>query len=610
MQCADKETAPKWLAALVIASAVCAYVAVLVLPLRIAFAEAPAYYRFGYVVDEYNYVSRISPLCSGATPLNPCNGFGDKNLISPFFLEDTCRFLTQALHINTITFMWLWRLAYPLALLAALASLARACFHPPPQFPRLTCLAAAAGALTVMYVLYYVLVDHTLLGLPLHRGQLLGRFCFLNRIPTNLEFILSVWLCAQYVRFVAAPKASAGVMMALTGVVTGYFRPYAAVPWAVAIAFGLLWMLWQRRVRFVTLIPAVIAAALAAAPYLLIVRYDSASADFRDMLVRAYSLPFPYTVHSRWPLFVALAVALLIWARWLPPSPCPLPQGERVGVRGRLAVVTGALSLAVLPFICGALYPIAYEMVNSDRFSCVYLPLLATAAFMALCGPGEQATVEANAPQCSPGRLRLHCAVGLSCAAFAAAVLIVVLSVDYDRYEYGPVPPAFTREDVRYHKGYAWVRANTPAEALFLVDDGVDFSRLTADKMNDAEMAFRAFHGDLFGLLAARRTLFAFSLYLYALDSKTCLELNLLQWATLGLPVEQGHYQALVARYPFDYIFWRKHPPVWCPEAKAPVPRGQGRSLERFAEKVYSDEACEVWDLRKLAAANREHKGF
>jgi hypothetical protein len=81
-----------------------------IIPWRLSHSDFSTHYTFGYIGDEYDYARRMAPLIPGTTATNPVNGVCDPDVISPMFLEDTCRAVMDATGDDVCE---IWKLQYP-----------------------------------------------------------------------------------------------------------------------------------------------------------------------------------------------------------------------------------------------------------------------------------------------------------------------------------------------------------------------------------------------------------------------------------------------------------------------------------------------------------------
>lgn len=531
-----------------------------ILPVRMALGPGGSFYTCGYIADEYCYLSRLQPLLAGATATNPVNGICAPGVYSQFFLEDLVRVFLSVTGLNVVVFAWVWRVLFPCCLLASLLVLGRQAL-PWKHKPWAATLrwSAVVAAFSAVFLLY-----NTLMPFPPLQG-------WLNRIPTNVEFPLSVLLAWLYLRFLETPNARACVLLALAGAVSVYLRVYLVLPWAVATSFGALWLLWTRRCSIGVLARGAAAGAAVAAPYVIVGLLNQQSPVYRELITRYFELPAHYAVHPCWPTQVGLALVILL-------------VSFRQRGPGRIFGVSTGLTLAVFPFACGLLTTISKELLlPSDRFACFHHVALVTAA---LCGVGA---LSARWGGLDGARAARRWSVGLLAFAAGAACEVAARNLDYDFTCYRPGQCEIIREDTRYVPAYEWVRKNTPADALFMVDDGYDWTGVPADAERLRRTLYFVFSkDDLFQIVARRKRLYTARLYGNALSNDELLQLAMLQAGTFGFPVDKSAYVQALKRYLPDYILWRR---------TALVPRGFGKVLQNMRETVYSDGSCEIWRM-------------
>ncbi|HYG74916.1 MAG TPA: hypothetical protein VEK08_07930 [Planctomycetota bacterium] len=550
-----------------IAACVLAVAACWIIPARLALHPDGAWYAFAYSADETAYMWRVDLLPAGASANNVFNSVSDPNVISPYFLDRLIRAFLVATGMDVIAFFWAWRLLFPAALIMLYYWLARVCRgNRVSQRPLNRLLASFALLLT--YALYYMLVD--LQTVFFQSIDYVPIFMLLNRVPTNIEFLLGVAFIACFVAWARTPTVARGVALCATLVFALYLRPYIAIPAAAAVILAVGWRAVRRELTLAqTLLPAGF-LTLAIMPWWLIERHNQTSEAYRDQMVRMFHIPYPYAVHERWWLYGLIAGIVLLASRF-------------VSDRARLAMVCSAISLAVFPFYAGLL-KVARELLANDRFSCFYLPLLFASGFLLL----------RHRRQRQPGRE----AVSAKVAAVFAASFLAVTALSF-RFEFKePFLPAFIKRDRNYFTAYEWVRDNTPADALFLVDDGFDWSQVP-DNENAMRMALTQhffFHFDMFSHIARRPRVYTELLYVYYLKEQELDELSLLHWGTFGL--KRPGYDVVLKRFQPDFIFWRRTPPIFEADRTLPIPRGYfGILLQRFSTTVYQDDYCEIWQM-------------
>jgi hypothetical protein len=527
-------------------------------------------YTFAYIGDEHIYAQRILPIAS-TTDTNPTNGVCDPKAISPYFLEDACRGFLRLTGMDVIDFVWAWRVAMPIALMLAFLLLAQSCLprRRRPFAAELRLAAAAAG-----FALLFFVYDLTTTYPPCHG--------YLDRFPSNIEYPLSVFFAALCVRFLDVPNAVRGIALALTGAGLIYLRPYAALPWGLAAGIMVVHALWTRSLSWRVLAVMIVAFAMAVGPWVFVNWNNSHSGGFADLTVRYFELPGPglkrpYQVHPQWPLYLSLAGVLL----------AAMPFS-----RLKIFTFSCASVLAALPFISG-LFSISAQLVGYDRYGVFYLIALLTAAMLVV---GRRSVLwRGKQSQAQFARW----ALGAIALAFAGGGVLAYknITLNFAAYPGGTFPSVVA--DQCFLPAYRWVRQNTPPAALFIVDDGYDWSQAPQDLPGfRALMTSFVSRDDLFQIVARRRVVYTDRLYFNILSTDDVERLALLHRGTFGLRVPKNEYLDALKRYHPQYIFWRKTPAYGVSDAVAPIPRGYGKVLEQYREIVFYDEFCEIWKLR------------
>ena len=539
---------------------------------RLAFGPECSAYTFGYVNDEYTYAQRIQPLLAGAVRPNPVNGICNPNIWSPYFLEDSCRAFLSVTGLDVLVFVWGWRLLTPVLLLGLLYLLAREALpRVRPPWSVLLRMACAAAALPLLYCGYTLTTG----AVPL--------FGCINRIPTNVEYFISALLAWLYVRFIKRPAVASACALAAAAVAMVYLRIYIAVPWAMALTMGFLYLMFTRQIQPRIWLATAATVALGLTPWAILTAHNSNLPAYRELLGR-YFPNIPYMVHTEWLTHVTLAavVAILGWRT----------------VKFRVLLFSMAAALAVLPFICGLLRPVQQEMLMGDRFGCFYLIAVLTAGMLWL---GER-SLAWRGKLCMRSGLRATAV--LIVVSLAGALAVIAQSI---RYDFGSYLPGQTRSilaDQVCFPAYRWVAANTPANALFLVDDGYDWKNIPDDpeRLSLLMMAFQC-NSDLFQMIGRRRRVHTEIIHGLALSNNELDDILVLQRGTFGSPVSKNSYvRALKTLHP-EYVLWRKHAPVVAPGPPAEIPRGYGRILKQMSTTVYDDEFCEIWRMNYSAPA-------
>ncbi|MGD0092268.1 MAG: hypothetical protein ABSE73_20320, partial [Planctomycetota bacterium] len=369
---------------------------------------------------------------------------------------------------------------------------------------------------------------------------------FLQRIPTNLEYLLSVLLAGLYLRFLKSRSLRAGILLAGLSVALVYLRPLMVIPWSLALISGAGFLVLTRQLRPKVWLAMAAVLAVGVLPWLLIERWNSNSEAYRQTMGRLFQ-PLAYIVHRDFPLLIGAGLVLAAATRWVVPWARPFAGGT-------------ALATLALPFISG-LFPFSYELLFYDRFGAFYLVALAAAAMLTLAHvaqswSGRHGTLKAG-----------RAALVLALAAILAAVALARENLRFDITRYPRGPYAELSADARLVPAYDWVREHTPPDALFVVDGtGID----------------------LFQIVARRRRVYHPRLYGSMMSSKEFDELYALHDGVLSGRRDKAYLQSL-AEHPLFYVLWRK---------TAPLPRGPyGARLQKMSTVVYSDKACEIWQV-------------
>ncbi len=535
-----------------------------IIPARLYFGFGSRY-MFGYLPDEVWYITRLQPLVGGATIANPVNGFGDPRIWSPHYLENACRSFLVMTGIDPVTFAWTWRLSMPVLLIAAFLLIARAALPGGIRPWRKTLLlACGAAALPMLYGCYM---------LTGNRAE--APLLFINRMPTNIDYPLSLLTAALYLRFVQRPGLGRGILLVLGGAAMLYLRVYTFLPWAVALTGGMLWLILRKRVSFRVWMTMLLTALLAALPWILVVRHNAPLPAYQALITRTF-VAYPYMVHGRWMIHVGVAALMLLLA-WR----C---------AQARVAVFSMALSLAAMPFVCGLL-SISQELLVTDRFIAFYLSGLALAVLVWL---GRHARAWTGSDGMRTGQ-RTAVLIAVLCVPGTGFQAVCAWRYDFASCVSGQTQPIAA--DHAYHPAYKWVATNTPADALFLVDDGFDWNDVPDDpgKLGQLLMRFQC-NLDLFQLIARRRRVYMEYSH-WPMTEAALQDLLIVQRGTFGDPIREDVYVKSLKKVLPQYIFWRKRPPVMVAAMPVPVPRGHGKILRKFANKVYEDDLCLIWKM-------------
>jgi hypothetical protein len=538
------------------------------IPGRLGLGRDSNYYLFGFVGDEYTYAQHIQPLVAGASAANPDNYAGDRGAISPFFLENALRAFLTATGLKVVDLFWAWRIFFPPVLLACAVLLARACC--PHGCTRRTtwgtALAIASG--TSAFIALYFLYDRLTSLMPLQG--------WLNRIPTNVEFPLSVLIAWACVRFIRRPSAGRGACLSVLCAALVYARFYAAIPWAICIPVMMAGLLISKRMnlRVALITAATLGAALA--PWAAVLMFNSSRPVYQQMVARyfpAQAYRFPVT----WPLLLSLAGVLLA-------------QSFFVHRRFRMLLRGCALALIALIFVSGA-FSFAREVTQFDRYTSFYL-VAVVLGFCLMLGSripslrGEVATVFGQS-----------WAIRLSLVAVATALVVGKANATFDFGACGGQYES-VREDLPTVHAYRWIAEHTPAEAVFLVDDGCDWSGPPLSQSNESDLCVPGsreytlwVRSDLFSIVARRQVIFHSRMYGNLLSDRDVGELVFLHCGTFGAGKEAGispeAYMQALKRFKPTHILWRNTPGL----------RGYGAKLLKYKTLLYSDGVCQVWEI-------------
>lgn len=521
-----------------------------IIPYRLRHDPGHSEYTFGYIGDEYVYADRISPLlpdCSGA---NPTNAFGDRDVVSQLYLERILRGTITLTGIDVIDVAWVWRWLFCPVLLLMLWPLCRACIGRRLR-PWSGDLIGSAwvAAFPLLYCLYDLVTKF-----PPFQGML-------NRFVSNTEYLLSLGLAWAYIRFVRAPDSARGIVLAAVSAATLYLRPYGTLPWGLTVVIGVLYMLAARRLPLRTALVTFCALLVFLAPWMAINQWNKGTLGYQDFMSR-YSRLTGYQVHERWRVFLSAGVFLAA-AGWY-------------ARRLRLLLWPAALTLLVVPFVTALVPVVAKEITFFDRYGLFYLPLILLALVAVL---GEHSLGWHGRRGLSLAR---RWSSGLCCLSLAASSVLAWRNLHYDFHQYPKGPLPFIAADQASLPAYRWIRDYTPPDALFLVDDGVDYSV-------DMRTINMSSHADLFQMVARRQRVYNWVLFTNFLREGTLTSLYTLHVDTFGARENLTLYPEALRVFAPRYVLWRR---------KFPFPRGPGTVLLKFRSSVvYSDAACEIWKL-------------
>ena len=536
-------------------------------PYKLAFGTGGSFYTFGFQGDEYDYAQRLQPLLPGTTPLNSINGIQDPKLASPIYLEDALRPVLELLHIDVIGFFWVWRILFPVALLLLLMLLARECF--PARAGIFVPAAAAAAALPLLAC-----------GIELLRAiPATAKFYapiqgLLSRVPTNIEFILSALLALLFVRFITWPDYRRGIAVALISALSVYVRMYVALTWAPVIGAVTCWLYLKGRMRFsvgATMLLVLIAALI---PWGLTAHTNSRSPVYGEFMIRCFG-NWPYQISPLMMIYIVIAVLLF-------------GGGLLTASRYRPLITLSALSMLAWPFASGLL-SFSRELMLYDRFVEFYGIGLVLTAFLGL---GAYAV----ASRCDARTLVLP----LAAIALASSIVLGYQNYSYNYLAEPESPYRNVAVDQACVPAYTWIHDHVDPDALFLVDDGYDWSLVFEDgpktlSGSAPDGTAMLSKGDLFQLVARRKRVYNEHVMYGAMSDDQFLKLMILHRGTFGFPIQFSVYdRALLDTWP-THIFWRKLP--LNPVPPAPIPRGVGTQLRKFSYVIYEDATCEVWEL-------------
>ncbi|HEY3321567.1 MAG TPA: hypothetical protein VGP72_13950 [Planctomycetota bacterium] len=531
--------------------------------IRLAFGKNASYYMFGYVGDEYCYAQRMQPLIAGTTPNNPINGICDPNVISPFFLEDALRSFLTVTGIHVITLFWAWRILFPIAFGASLGVLASACLSRRRPWSLMLCAAAGAAVMALQYFAYDCVTTY-----PPFQG-------WLQRVPTNIEYLLSALVAAAYLRFIDLPDKRRGMMLALSSAILIYLRPYVAIPWGLAIGSGMIWLLISRRMTWRIGATTCATLLLALIPLLMIMSCNSSSPAYRQMTLRYFGI-VDYRVNEFWPVYIAAAAALAVSTLW-------------TAKRQHVFVLSAAVAIVAYTFVSG-LFSFSWELLAIDRLGAFYLIMLAAAGLLCM----KTTVLQWRGTAGAAAARRWTSIFAAAAVLMSAGVAWRNLNLDFSTYKCSQY--AGTRIDLPFIPAYDWIREKTPEDALFIVDDGYDWSQNPRYNRNGQLMLTLLsptktqplFRDDFFLLVARRRCAWSNRLYGNVLSDNDLVLLTYLHRGTFGLPVPEMDYFAALKTFRPAYILWRK---------RTPFPRGYGQRLQAASEIAYSDDHCEIWKL-------------
>lgn len=515
-------------------------------------------YLFGYCPDEYTYANRLQPLIPGTTSNNPINGIGDSNVIAPFFLDDLCRGIATITGFHIESLFWLWRITFPLVMLAAVALLVRECSSQARRsFRKCIYLSLGAAAFPLIYCCY----------------DLVGSFPplqgYINRIPTGIEYPLSILLLLLFVRLLNRPDIDRATFFVLAAAILIHLRPYIAIPWALTMGICIIVLTIRKlfEVRIAVYMTTLFIVCMT--PLFSISYWNSLQSSYVDMTDRFFR-DIPFTLQYRWPLYAGAGVVFALWSRLL-------------NRPWNLFAICAGVTMWLSIFIFNA-FKFRQEMVGLDRMGAFYLTvpitLIAwTAGQRALSWRGKRGVRNVL-------RLSFGC-IGI--ALVAASVLASENAhFDFAAQPLSPYQPVV--DDLKYVPAYRWIHENLPESAFFLVDDGRDWAHFTSSAEILSEWEKQTQHDDLFSIIARRRRVFHQNLYRDILSNQDYSDLYVMHHGTFGAPkqVDSKYYLFALNHWRPDYVLWKK-----C----APIPRAFGGVLAENKEVVYSDDVAEIWKV-------------
>jgi hypothetical protein len=544
------------------------------IPLKLAFGPGGSYYTCCYIPDELYYIQRAEPLIAGTGATNTINGLRDPAVISPYYLEDLCRAFVSITGIHVITFVWAWRILFPLVMAMLLFLIARECL------PRSsgTTLQFASAALTLVLIpcCYDLVTDYPVPQL------------FINRVFTNAEYPLSLLIALLTLRLLRRPTAWRGISLSLASAAATYFRIYLALAWCVPVILATLLLLLKRRLSLRNGCLMLGSLVVTLLPWVWINSIDKRSPAFEEMLLRTFE-DTPYQIHPHTMLYLSIALLLVI-------------AGKFVAGRFRLFCFSSALAMAAFPFVSGIFWFNA-EIVLYDRFGAFYWIALSCAVIAGIATLAASRALRRNATRRNT-IIAAASSIGL-CAAGGIAYHNYSFQYDVNSIKHVTNFTPKTPGDSQFVAAYDWIRSNTPGDALFLNDDGYDWSLVGLQRdasgnmiISEAAPDGTSMRGksDLFQIVAHRRQVFSEILIGSALSTGDYFALLFLQRGTFGYPLDAATYKNLLKQFRPSYILWRKKP-IYPTQQPAPVPRGYGAQLKAFCTTVYVDDACEVWKI-------------
>lgn len=514
-----------------------------IVPLRMALGKDNSYFAYALIEDEPRYADCIQPLLSGATRTNPTNGFGDNRYLSPFFLEDLLREVLSITGIHVITAYWLWRFIFPVLILISFYLLLK------------DALPANCKTLSPLQILVFALFSTAILYLePLcffHHSPVHG---WLNRIPTNIEFLLSIHMAWHYCRFLQQSSVSRSAMLSVQFALLVYLRLYAAIPWAIVLGIAVVVKLARRQIPYASVLAAGVALVIALTPWVFVVVSNKALPIYTEIATRFFG-------QTRWRLhyytewYIGLAAVFILFAL-------------RARFEVRLTAVACGLTIAAIPFLCGFL-PFGREVIAYDRFSSFYIVAFLTVLTQRLA-PFAEGNVQTT-----------------SWVASAGIIFAVVGLKFYGQMEYkkeGLTAYSKIAEDIPAVTAYQWIEKSTPGDALFVCGDvSSQKRRFTSvrDTINQSPLT-------LFSVIAKRRMLFNGRICVSPISDSELMECANLNVEVFGNSSKGDDLLSGLRSRGVTNILYRKS------QAASP---NLHPALHGFLEEVYSDEHCQIWRI-------------
>jgi len=528
-----------------------------IMPVRLL-SQPQGYFAPGYLADEHSYLQRMQPLIPGCTRSCPINGMSDPRITSLIFQDDILRAIISASGIHVITFFWIWRFAFIFVILAAMGLLAKVCFERTRAWARPSGLLLALLGTALLFGLYNIV-------LPGHPPQL-----FLNRVPTNMEFLTSTLLLCACIIFFRTPSNRAALMLAAAVALNLYLRPYVLPAWGVPVAALCAYVCYRDRLAFKAVAVFGIACALAMLPWLLVSALNADVPANKEWAARYFKKP-EYALHPRWAFQLGAGVLL-----------CAASAVFLNGARRTLAFIL-ASGFFALPFMTG--YPgLANQLnVGEDRFGCYFLPVIVAVVFMSLSSAAERWR----------GKKTPEAAFRMSLAALGVCLLITLqyawIHWHYDVKSYPLGNYEGIAEDAELLPAYNWVREHAPKDALFIVDDAFNWDAIRREPLLYDRFRLAKYTScEYFCVIAERRCTFSELMWFFPFTDAEVDEFYLLQRGTFGMECLLPTYGMVLKKIKPTHILWRK---------KSGVGRGMGEKLRTFATTIYSDPVCEIWKL-------------